>query len=190
MNPLQYWKALTEWKSREIAYLDRGHEKNPHYWEAKFRLTCDALNCLTDFKQNWMGPLRNLCSPTENIPPTISSSSASQNQSSRTSPPTSAEPDFATMSLKPIRKDQDHLQTTNQSQSRALITGDAQYHNPRVGRRSARLALKRTQSRPPEAKPPYLYDKIRQPGLLRGSERKRNDFDCGPNKRVSRRKGG
>lgn len=38
MNPLQYWKNLTEWKSREIAFLDREYDKNPRYWRASFVL--------------------------------------------------------------------------------------------------------------------------------------------------------
>lgn len=189
MNPLQYWKNLTEWKSREIGYLDRGHKKNPRYWEAKYRLTCDAVDILKDVKQNWI-TTRNLGSPTENTQTNISSSVTS-NPSSRTSLPTSAESDVAGMSLKSIHNDQHCLQTTDQPQSRTLIIGDGQCHNPMVGRRSARLALKHAHVHHPEDKPSHTCEVNPLPsGVFRIPKRKRDSLDRGPDRKVSRRRGG
>ena len=193
MNPLEYWKGLTEWKNREIAYLDQGHPKNPRYWEAKYRLVSDALDTLKTFKQDWMGPVRNLCSPTEKSDTDISPSSAPHAPSSPTSPPTSVEPDLASLPPKSILWRQRSLQATEQSQSQTVFKKEAKFHEKWMGRRSARLASKHTLARvfPPDPEPTTTSElKTHSTGASRGLKRKRDTFDSGLNARVSRRRGG
>ena len=190
MNPLQYWKGLTEWKSREIAYLDQGHAKNPRYWEAKYRFISDALDTLRTFKQDWMGPLRNLCSPAEK---TDSPPSTSRDPSSHTSPVTSAEPDPPSMSPKSTLIGQHPVQATEQRPSTTMVKGDAQFRNPAASRRRARLGSQHSRARVPPSypEPTYTSDiKFQPTGASRGSKRKRNAGDSGSNTSVSRRRRG
>lgn len=95
MDPLRYWKALTDWKSKEISWLDQVHGKNPRYREAKFRRVCDAFDILQRLEYNWIGPVTNLCSPGDHTQTSLIPSSLSQLPSSHTSRPTPTVPDMA-----------------------------------------------------------------------------------------------
>jgi hypothetical protein len=139
MNPLQYWKALTERKAKEITWRDEVNDNNPQYWEAKYRLACDALAALTQFGPDWAIAARNLCFPHNHIEREPSSSSNAQLLSSNTL----IVPDIDNASHFPAQNSQQQ-----QRPSTTKITapkGTRRNHPYPIGiikRRSARLAAK------------------------------------------------